>query len=273
MFRKPPHSVASIKQPEYMKNKSIKSFALMVFTGTLCTTGSVVRASETDDRIEASAKSSYVFKTFLKDDAVTTASNEGKVTLTGTVAYDFHKGLAQDTVEGLPGVKSVDNQLVVKGEPPVKNSDLWLTQQVRNTLMVHRSVNAAGTEISTKDGTVLLGGEASSIAQKELTTEYAGDVEGVKWVTNEMTVAKEPAAPERTLLEKIDDASITAQIRLALLTHHSTSALRTELKTVDGVVTVDGVAKNTAERSLVTKLVTDIRGVSSVVNQMTIKGE
>lgn len=256
-----------------MKSKSIPSLAIMVFTGTLCATGPMLRATETDDRIEASAKSSYVFKTYLKDDAVTTASDEGKVTLTGTVAYEFHKGLAQNTVEGLPGVKSVDNQLVVKGEAPAKDSDLWLTRQVRNALMIHRSVNAAGTEISAKDGTVLLGGEAASIAQKELTAEYAADVEGVKRVTNEMTVAKEPAPPERTLLEKIDDASITAQIRLALLTHRSTSALRTELKTVDGVVTVDGTADNAAERSLVTKLVTDIRGVSGVLNHMAIKGE
>jgi len=36
------------------------------------------------------------------------------------------------------------------------------------------------------------------------------------------------------------------------------------------VVTLSGVAKNDAEKSLVTKLVTDINGVSSVINNMTI---
>jgi osmotically-inducible protein OsmY len=39
---------------------------------------------------------------------------------------------------------------------------------------------------------------------------------------------------------------------------------------MDGVVTITGVAKNHAEKSLVTKLVNDIDGVSSVVNNMTI---
>jgi osmotically-inducible protein OsmY len=36
------------------------------------------------------------------------------------------------------------------------------------------------------------------------------------------------------------------------------------------VVTLSGIARNAAEKSLVTKLATDINGVSSVVNNMTI---
>jgi hyperosmotically inducible periplasmic protein len=54
------------------------------------------------------------------------------------------------------------------------------------------------------------------------------------------------------------------------LSHHSTSALKTKVETTDGVVTLSGIAKNAAEKSLVTKLVTDVNGVSSVVNNMTI---
>jgi osmotically-inducible protein OsmY len=37
------------------------------------------------------------------------------------------------------------------------------------------------------------------------------------------------------------------------------------------VVTLGGTAKNAAEKDLVTKLVTDINGVKSVVNNMTIE--
>jgi osmotically-inducible protein OsmY len=42
------------------------------------------------------------------------------------------------------------------------------------------------------------------------------------------------------------------------------------VETTDGVVTVSGIAKNAAEKSLVTKLVNDINGVSKVINNMTI---
>jgi osmotically-inducible protein OsmY len=70
--------------------------------------------------------------------------------------------------------------------------------------------------------------------------------------------------------DKIDDASITAEVKSSLLSHHSTSALKTSVETTDGVVTLTGIAKNDAEKSLVTKLATDINGVTSVINNMTI---
>jgi len=239
--------------------------------GALMLTNIELRAGQTDNRIEASAKKSYVFKTYLKDDSIITESKDGAVTLKGTVAESSHKSLAQDTVEGLPGVKSVDNQLKVQGEIPAEHSDGWLSTKVKSTLLFHRNVSAGGTDVHVKNGVVSLRGEASSQAQKELTGEYAKDTEGVNEVKNEMTVAKTPAWPSETIGERIDDASVTAQVKSSLLSHRSTSALKTKVATKDGVVTLSGNAKNAAEKALVTKLVTDINGVNNVINNMTIE--
>jgi len=82
----------------------IHSLALLAATGALFVASTSLRASDTDDRIESSAKQSYVFKTYLKDDSIKTESNNGAVTLTGTVAEASHKSLAQDTVESLGSV-------------------------------------------------------------------------------------------------------------------------------------------------------------------------
>ena len=98
--------------------------AILIAGMTLFVTSTSVRASDTDDRIESSAKKSHVFKTYLKDDSIKTKSIDGAVTLTGTVATSSHKSLAEDTVESLPGVKSVDNKLKVKGESPAEHSHL-----------------------------------------------------------------------------------------------------------------------------------------------------
>jgi osmotically-inducible protein OsmY len=239
-------------------------------TGALLVTGTAVLAAETDDRIESSAKKSYVFKTYLKDDSIKTESKNGAVTLTGTVATSSHKSLAEDTVESLPGVKSVDNQLKVKGENYAEHSDGWIGAKVKTTLLFHRNVRGTKTAVDVKDGVVTLSGEASSLAQRELTTEYAKDVEGVKEVKNAMTIAKTPEKPDQTIGERIDDASITAQVKSSLASHRSTSALKTKVKTTDGVVTLSGEAKNAAEKSLVTKLVNDINGVTGVINNMTV---
>jgi osmotically-inducible protein OsmY len=223
-----------------------------------------------DDRIELSARQSYVFKTYLKDDDIKIQSRDGVVSLSGTVSEESHKSLAQEAVAGLPGVESVDNRLEVKGDHPAEKSDAWLSAKVKTTLLFHQNVSAM-TEVNTKDGIVTLKGDATSLAQKDLTTEYAKDVEGVKDVRNEMRVLNTSDKADRTLVEKIDDASITAQVKIALLFHRSTSALHTKVETKHGVVTLNGKAANAAEKDLVSKLVNDVKGVKSVNNQMTIE--
>ncbi len=85
-----------------------------------------------------------------------------------------------------------------------------------------------------------------------------------------MTIAKTPVKVVETNGGKIDDASIMAEVKSSLMAQRSTSALRTTVSTTDGVVTLGGVAQNEAEKSLVTKLTTDINGVTSVINNMTI---
>lgn len=231
-----------------------------------------VYASKTDDKIESAFKNTYVYKTYLCDDAVKANAEDGVVTLTGTVSEESHKALAQETAAGLPGVIRVDNKLATKAEAAAENADMWMGRKVKMALLFHRNVNASKTTVEVKDAVVTLKGEASNAAQKELTTEYAKDIEGVKEVQNEMTIAAVAEPAERSEGTKVDDASITAQVKTALITHRSTSSLKTKVETREGKVTLTGIAKNAAEKSLVTKLVSDIHGVSSVNNEMTVEG-
>ena len=254
-----------------MNRKSMHPLELTVVAVPLIVTGTTLCASETDDKIESSFKKSYVYQTYLKDDAVKTEAKDGIVTLTGTVSEEYHKTLAEETAAGLPGVVRVENKLATNAEAAAEKSDMWIGRKVKLTLLFHRNVNAGKTVIDVKDGVVRLNGEASSTAQKELTTEYANDVEGVKAVENDMTVAAAPAAVERTEVEKMDDASVTAQVKTALRTHRSTSSVKTTVETRDGEVILTGIAKNAAEKSLVSKLVADIHGVTRVKNEMTVE--
>ena len=227
-------------------------------------------ASESDDNIETSFKKSYVYNTYLINDTVKADAKNGVVTLTGVVSEEYHKTLAHETAANLPQVTRVDNKLETKAEVATATADTWIGRKVKMALMFHSNVNANKTDIEVKDGVVTLKGEASSTAQKELTSEYAKDIEGVKELKNEMTVAATPAKGERTAGEKMDDASITAHVKTALSAHRSTSAVKTKIETKLGEVTLTGIANNAAEKSLVTKLVSDIKGVTSVKNEMTI---
>jgi osmotically-inducible protein OsmY len=138
-------------------------------------------------------------------------------------------------------------------------------------LLLHQSVGAELPDVDVKGGTVTLRGEVNSQKQKEWATEYTTDVEGVAFVNNQMTVTKTPKTTGQTTAgEKIDDASITAQVKVVLLSHRSTSALKTKVETKNGVVTLSGKAKSAAEKNAATKFANDVKGVKSVKNRMTI---
>src|SRR5271154_6033719 len=186
-----------------IKMKSAHTLAFLATVSSMLISSSPLRAADTDSRIESSAAKSYTFKTYLKDDSIKVDSQDGVVTLTGTVADASHKSMAENTVASLPGVTSVDDQLKINGEQPAEHSDAWITTKVKTALLFHRNVSATGTTVYTKDGVVTLQGEASSLAQKELTTEYAKDIDNVKSVNNEITVAKMPVAPGATIGDKI----------------------------------------------------------------------
>ena len=99
--------------------------------------------------------------------------------------------------------------------------------------------------------------------------ECLEDIEGVKGLKNEMTVAATATPPSQSLSDRIDDASITAQVRMGLWSHRSTNGLKVVIVTTEGDVAVAGVASSQAEKDLVTKLVTDVIGVKSMTNSMT----
>lgn len=222
-----------------------------------------------DARIEAAAKRSYTFKVHLKGDAVQVSARDGTVTLTGSVADGYHSTLAEETVADLPGVRAVDNRLTVRGEVPPQKSDAWLATKVRTALLFQRNVDAGSLRVDVKDRVATLSGQASSLARKELAADVARNVDGVERVDNRIRVG---GGPDRRLAERIDDASVTAQVKAALLFHKGTHMLATHVRTVKGVVTVDGNVRDPAERDLVTRVVAGVRGVRRVENRMSAGG-
>ena len=224
-------------------------------------------SSATDRKIEDAAKASYNYRTVLEDH-VKVKSNDGIVTLTGTVQDKDDRDLAADTVENLPGVVSVNNEIKVESSYP-EHSDGWMAFKIRSRLLVKGNVSATSTKVAVNDGMVTLTGTADNAAQKELTAAYAKDIDGVKSVDNQIEVMAKPGSNE-TMGDKIDDASITTQVKYALMRHKSTSALKTKVTTTDGVVRVTGDASSDAEKSLVSKLAGDVRGTRSVTNDMVV---
>src|SRR5512132_3587901 len=130
-----------------MKNLKL-SIALVLIASPI-----VLFASSTADRkIEEAAKASYNYRTVLEDH-VKVKAHDGVVTLTGTVQDKDDRALAADTVENLPGVTSVNNEIVVQSAYP-EHSDSWMALKIRSRLLVKANVSAATTTVEVKDGVV-----------------------------------------------------------------------------------------------------------------------
>jgi osmotically-inducible protein OsmY len=245
--------------------KTPKLFALLLAAAPAV----MFAASTTDVKIEDAAKASYNYRTVLQG-RVKIAVDDGVVTLTGQVDDADLRILAEDTVRDLPGVLRVDDQIMVVPAAP-EHSDGWIAIKARGRLLTKANVSATATSITVKDGVVTLAGRADSLAQKELTEAYVKEIDGVKDVRNDLVVSVPPAEPSRTMGEVVDDASITAEVKYALLTHRATSALKTKVTTKEGAVAIDGEAGSAAEKDLVTQLAQSVHGVKNVVNDMTVK--
>ena len=82
---------------------------------------------------------------------------------------------------------------------------------------------------------------------------------------------REPDAGDNLASEAVDDASITSEVRYALLSHWSTRAVKTGIETKAGVVLLTGEARTATEKSLVGKFAGEVIGVKSVSNRMTVR--
>jgi osmotically-inducible protein OsmY len=132
--------------------------------------------------------------------------------------------------------------------------DASITAEVKAGLLSQRSTSDLQPKVSTKDGVVTVSGIVKNNAEKTRVTRFVTDINGVASVVNNMT----------------EDSSITDDVKTALQSERSTSDLHIKVSTTRGVVTLRGAAQNDAEKSLATKLATDVNSVASVVNDMTV---
>ena len=177
-------------------------------------------------------------------------------------------------------VKTEAPMFEVKTEESHEYTNAWLAAKVKTTLLSHRNVNAYSIEVfATKKGKVTLRGKATSRAQKDLATEYAKDVDGVKDVENEMVVEDAAMTTDEITMSEtvdavsqlIDDSSITVMVKTKLLYNRSTSAINTIVETEEGVVNLSGIARNAAEKDLAAKLASDVHGVKRVINNIIVE--
>jgi osmotically-inducible protein OsmY len=72
------------------------------------------------------------------------------------------------------------------------------------------------------------------------------------------------------MAEKLDDATITAEVNAGLAKDATLSALKINVDTRDGRVTLKGPAPSADARARATEIAKSVKGVSAVDNQLTV---
>ena len=249
--------------------------------------GAVVAESLSLDVVEARQESqistSYMLSPYLRADDIEVSVDAGTATLSGTVEEDVNKELAQQIALGVSGIKTVDNQILVKADyvPSARESqersfgevvdDATITATVKSKLLWSKNTDGLDIHVDTRMGKVTLQGTAENGAAKELAARMAMNTRGVASVDNQLVVAapkpKSAVADvdsEHDTSQEIADTWITTKVKSTYMYSSNVENDDISVSTNDGNVTLSGKVSSGAERELATELAQNVRGVKSV---------
>ena len=140
--------------------------------------------SRTDSDIALSVESVLLWSTSIPDDAVKVMVENGFVTLTGNVGWQYQRLAAADSIRSISGVTGVSNQIGLK--PTVSMSAV--KGEIEAALKRSASEDAKKITVEVHGADVTLKGKVSSWAERETATTSAWGTPGVRNVRDEMTL-------------------------------------------------------------------------------------
>jgi osmotically-inducible protein OsmY len=118
-------------------------------------------------------------------ESVMTLVQNGHVTLEGNLEWNFQRERVEDAVRRLPGVTTVNNQIMIK--PRVKPGDV--KRLIEDAFRRSAEVDASHVSVKTEGGTVTLSGRVRTWSERAQAQQTAWFAPGVSQVKNEITIS------------------------------------------------------------------------------------
>lgn len=207
---------------------------------------------------------------------------QGTAVLSGKVENQVDKDLATQIAGDIKGINSVDNQLQidpqVAAEPGTKANmaqhfdDATLTATIKSKLLWNSVTEGLNIDVSAAKGVVTLKGQAKDAEAKQLAGSLASNTDGVTEVNNLISLSardtqaikEQNQAQANSVREEFSDAWITSKVKSSLIYSRNLDGLNIKVDTKSGVVSLDGVVANYAEKELAVEIARNIRGVKGV---------
>ena len=146
--------------------------------------------------------------------------------------------------------------------------DSTLTARVKKAIADDSLSAGFDISVSTRDGVVTLTGFVPSVDLQVKAVKIAGDVEGVKSVSDKLNIRADKAL---TVKSYASDAVITSEVKAKLLVADNMPLTGINVETVDGIVQLSGSVKTQEQAYGAEKIAKQADGVRSVKNDLAIR--
>lgn len=182
--------------------------------------------------------------------------------LTGSVPSLVARRAAEADVSVIPGIRAVDNRLIVRGEGKRAPGDAGIRARIRDSLRWNSTLDYTRITVTVDHGTVLLRGTVKSLWQKFKAQDLAEDTAGVLDVENELAV---------TPAENYEDDLITEEVVSALIQNLRLPSDAFQVVVENGIVTLLGNVPDLSTYRAAESITYYIEGVVAVRNNLVIE--
>ncbi|HET9926431.1 MAG TPA: BON domain-containing protein [Methylomirabilota bacterium] len=205
---------------------------------------------------------------------INVTTNQGAVTLTGEVPSEETRRLAVAIAQDTPGVKLVQDNLVVN--PGAERNKDTLADRVADleikTILIDQL--ARSPELKDKRLTVqvskrivTLDGAVDSPAQKRAAEQVVLQVPGVQGIAGTLSVANAQAG-----LDTVED-KLARRVEFELYSTRAVPLKNVQIRSQDGTVILSGGVGSRAEKLLAERVTQSVDGVKRVVNNLNAPEE
>lgn len=138
-----------------------------------------------DDEIARRAVQSLHWSAVVPDDAVQVKVQQGWITLTGKVEWNYQKAGAVETVRNLAGVAGIND--LIELVPRISGSDVQA--RIEAALRRNALLEARGIEVTVAGNRVVLAGNVRNWAERHLAEQAAWATPGVTAVEDQLTIS------------------------------------------------------------------------------------